>query len=759
MIRILYIEDDPLDADLARRSLMKNEQGYSLEILPTLAEARARLAEEPTPDLVLVDLRLPDGDAFDLLSDLQKDPEAPGVIVITGRGDEETVVAVLKAGADDYVVKSATSIERLPITLENVMRRRHTFRGSRLRRLRVLYAESNPLDADLTRRHMAANAAHIELVNVPSAEDVLDLYAGEPVQQPFDVLLLDFRLPGMNALELIKELREGFRVETPIVMVTGHGSQDIAMQAIRLGAADYLVKNSGYLFQLPSVLENAYHHHQFDLERQALQESEERFRRLAENAQDIIYRFRLLPVPGFEYVSPSVTRITGYTPEEHYADPELGINRVHPDDHSLLETQFQTDRDFQKPVLLRWVRKDGALIWTEQHYAPIYNDAGVLVAVEGIARDVTERVRTEERIRLHLERMSALRTIDITISASLNLRTTLEVLLENVVHHLEVDAADILLLNQGLHSLEYAAGRGFRLQVADRPAQPIAKGYAWKCISERQIVQAQGPEFADATRNFVEFLNVEGVVLYVCAPLVAKGRAIGVLEVFLRTPRSPDQEWLDFLESLAGQASIAVDMAELFEDLQRSNMELRLAYETTLEGWVRTLDLRDKETEGHTVRVAEVAVDLARHLNISDEDLIHIRRGALLHDIGKMGIPDEILNKPGPLTQKEWVIMRRHPEYAYELLYPITYLRRALEIPYNHHERWDGSGYPRGLREEEIPFSARIFSVVDVWDALISNRPYRKAWSKEEARRYLKEQAGMQFDPRIVEQFLQLVNG
>lgn len=191
-------------------------------------------------------------------------------------------------------------------------------------------------------------------------------------------------------------------------------------------------------------------------------------------------------------------------------------------------------------------------------------------------------------------------------------------------------------------------------------------------------------------------------------------------------------------------------------DLQRAHTDLAEAYEATIEGWSHVLDLRDKETEGHTQRVTEITVRLARALGVPEEQIIHIRRGALLHDIGKMAIPDGILQKPGPLTEDEWREMRRHPEYAHEMIFPIIYLRPALDIPYCHHERWDGTGYPRGLKGDEIPLSARIFSIVDVWDALLSNRPYRQGCTEESVLEYIKNHAGTSFDPNLVQEFLVL---
>ena len=194
-------------------------------------------------------------------------------------------------------------------------------------------------------------------------------------------------------------------------------------------------------------------------------------------------------------------------------------------------------------------------------------------------------------------------------------------------------------------------------------------------------------------------------------------------------------------------------------DLLQAHRELQDAYDATLKGWVRALDLRCNETGDHSRRVTLLTVELARLMGINEDELVHVRRSALLHDIGKMAVPDSILQKPGPLTEAEWDIIRKHPQSAIEMLEDIEYLRPALVIPSNHHERWDGTGYPHGIKGEEIPLTARIFAVVDVWDALSSDRPYRKAWPYEKIVEHMRQQSGTHFDPKVVELFLQMMVG
>ena len=359
---------------------------------------------------------------------------------------------------------------------------------------------------------------------------------------------------------------------------------------------------------------------------------------------------------------------------------------------------------------------------------------------------------TQRRLR----NLAALRSIDLTITSSLDLRFTLDVLLNQVTSQLNVDAAAVLLLNPHTWMLEYAAGRGFRSPDIRETRLRLGEGLAGQVVLQRAAIHNLDRTGEEDHYLRSELLAGEGFCSYFAIPLIVKGQVKGVLDIFHRTRLDIDPEWVNFLEALAGQAAIAIDNAHLFEDLQRSNDELTQAYDTTIEGWSNALDLRDRETEGHTRRVTELAVVLAQRMGISEAEMVHVRRGGLLHDIGKMGIPDSILHKPGALDEAEWEKMRKHPVYAFEMLSPIAYLRPALDIPYCHHEKWDGSGYPRGLKGEEIPLAGRIFALADVWDALCSDRPYRPAWPEEKALAYICDQSGQHFDPKVVQAFLSL---
>ena len=403
-------------------------------------------------------------------------------------------------------------------------------------------------------------------------------------------------------------------------------------------------------------------------------------------------------------------------------------------------------------------RKDGQEIIGLDNAVAVRDKDGLVLYYEGTLTDITERKQAEEEIQRYASRLAALHEIDQAITGSFDLNIVLKILLGHLLALLEIDAAVVLHYQADLQTLEFALGRGFRTSSLQHTDLRLGQGYAGKVALQRRLIFI--PDLNQAESSFQEspLFKEEGFVAYFGVPLIVKGNLVGVLEIFHRSVLDVHKEWVDFLDILANQAAIAIDNITLFNDLQRSNVDLSLAYDATIEGWARALELRDKETEGHSKLVVNLTMQLARRLGISDKELVHVRRGALLHDIGKMGIPDSILFKPGKLTDEEWEIIHQHPVYAYEMLSHIAYLRPALDIPYFHHEKWDGTGYPRGLKGEQIPLVARIFAIVDVWEALNSDRPYRKAWSEEKIIAHIQEQSGVHFDPQVVDEFLEMIH-
>jgi HD-GYP domain-containing protein (c-di-GMP phosphodiesterase class II) len=370
---------------------------------------------------------------------------------------------------------------------------------------------------------------------------------------------------------------------------------------------------------------------------------------------------------------------------------------------------------------------------------------------------VKELAIANENIASQMQNIQSVQKIDRAILGSQDLNLTLHVVLEQAKAELNADAAAILLLSPYSQILEFAAGIGFRSKAIERSRLRLGEGLGGRAVLGETLIDTNpvesGGEFVRAS-----LLADEGFVTYFSAPIIFKGQVRGILEVFHRSPFTPDQDWLNFFEILAGQSALAVDSATILAKLQRANRELLNAYDSTIEGWSRALDLRDKETEGHSQRVTEMTMKLANMAGVSEAELVHIRRGAMLHDIGKMGVPDSILLKPGKLTDEEWVIMRKHPIFSLEILSPIAYLRPALDIPYYHHEKWDGSGYPLGLKGVQIPQSARLFAIVDVWDAIRSDRPYHRKWTDKKAIAHIKSLSGTHLDPEGVELFLKMLN-
>jgi PAS domain S-box-containing protein/putative nucleotidyltransferase with HDIG domain len=670
--------------------------------------------------------------------------------------------------------------------------------------MKILIADDLAINLKLLRAQLEAEGNEVfEADDGVAALEILEK------ESAFDVIISDILMPRMDGYRLITEVRKSKVFgSVPIIVYTAtYTSPADEKLSLELGA-DYYLRKPASVAKINEAIKQATTTRRQTTEipvndvdvmkvynevlirkleekllelgvtQQGLKASEDRYRMIAETAEEGIWTIDA--DERTTYVNPKVASMFGYEPQEmlvgslfDFMSPasarlaRAGLTRR--------RTEKMTDMfDF------KFRRKDGSDFWAMVASKPIQNEAGEHVGALAMITDINDRKLAEQTLQKTLEKLGAsekhnrslyessqkrlsqtiaLREIDKAISGSLDLKFTLDIVLAQVMNELQVDAADILLYDSIQGKLEFFVGKGFRGSSVTHANIPADRGFASDAILSQKRIDVA--DLRKEANNFFSHTNVseEEFVDFHCVPLVAKGKVLGLLGIFKRSIFDAGPEWLNFLETLAGQAAIAIDNISLFDGMQKANQDLMLGYNATIEGWSRALDLRDKETEGHTQRVTKLTMHLASAMGLDEEQLLHIRRGALLHDIGKMGVPDNILLKPDKLTEEEWAVMKMHPIHAYDMLYPILYLRESLAIPFSHHEKWDGSGYPQGLRAEAIPFAARIFAVADVYDALISDRPYRKAWSQEKALDYIKEASGTHFDPRVVAAFLETIPG
>ena len=498
---------------------------------------------------------------------------------------------------------------------------------------------------------------------------------------------------------------------------------------------------------------------------ESLEHSERRLRALIENSQEEI---SLITVDGtLIYESPTTRRTLGY-PEGSF----IGLNLFelfHPEDRdSAIKTLEQVIRepDGHQEALFRVRHQDGSWRWLEGNVHNLLHEPAIQAIVINY-RDVTERKLAEEQLQARNEELSTLFELSRTLADANDVDAVLDLINRRTVESLHTTFARIALKEGDelvtlsaypIRVLNHDLFAGRRMPITSMPYTQHVMAQGEPVILQRSTSAVSDEERAALLLDFAQTICL--IPLRVHDFNSNSNIILGVLMVgeIRNEEREPfAREKLRLARSIGEQAAIAIENTRLFNDLQRSNLELIHAYDATITGWSAALDLRDKETEGHTQRVTEMTLRLAEQMEFSSDELMQIRRGALLHDIGKMGVPDRILLKPDKLTDEEWTIMRMHPTYALQMLKPITYLRLALDIPYCHHEKWDGTGYPRGLKNVQIPLAARIFSIVDVYDALMSDRPYRAGWSKEKTLQHIRELSGSHFDPTVVEMFLKMM--
>jgi PAS domain S-box-containing protein len=951
-MRVLYIEDNSRDADLARRELGRHAAYIKLDVASTLKEAHARLISEPTYDLVLADLRLPDGSGMDMLSHIRKHSLPLAVVILTGKGDEQAAVAALKSGADDYIIKTKDYFTRLPLALENALGR---FRGEAARKvqpLRVLYAEHNATDIDLTLRHMAQYAPFIHIDVIHTAVEIFKrLPLADSEQKPYDVLLMDFRLPGLNALETVKRLREERRLSLPVVFVTGQGDEEVAVQALRLGVDDYLTKGLGYLFRLPAALENSAYRAQLAREQAALREKTDELDRYFNEALDLLC---IADTDGyFRRLNKEWESALGYKLSD--LEGRRFLDFVHPDDLKPTLEALSSLKD-QKEVLnfvSRYRCKDGSYKWIEWRSYP----SGKLIYA--VARDITDRKRAEEALRFSERKFAAAfqaspdaititsakdgriieanemtfrltgytreelighSTIELNFWADESARERYVALLREHARVVEMEAGFriksgeircVLVSGEGItvegqpHILGIIRDITERKRVEARLAYQASllenvndavissdeksiitswnkaaeRIFGWKAeealgrdgqellrndyesiepseitrqlneigsfrgeiiqyhkdgapvsietnimalkdeqgrttgfigvnrdITERKRADAALRESEEKFRNLVEtisdviFAIDENAVITYVSPVVkglfgyAPHELIGrnFMEFVLKDDQSilmnrlldlrrggisqstdfrliskgGEVRWArtrtnPFIEGGAfkGVRGALLDIHDrkqaeerLLETLER----LRIAVRTTIQVLVMTVEARDPYTAGHQLRTTALATAIAAEMGLPHDIIEGVHQAGQIHDIGKISIPSDLLSKPTKLTKIEFDLVKTHAQEGYEILKNVESPWPLAEIVYQHHERTDGSGYPRGLKGGEMLLEARIMAVADTVEAMASHRPYRPALGIDAALAEIENNKGVLYDPDVAAACLRL---
>lgn len=851
-MRILYVEDNPDDIDFLAREINKST-GITMDTALSVAEAKGKLTDPSRYELILIDMQLPDGVGLDLLSFIRRNNYPLSVIILTGYGDEDAAVLSMKAGADDYIAKKDNYYKRVIPAIINAVQRRKDKELLDATPIKVLYVEHNSADVELTKRHIERYSPYIRIEFARTSKEALAIIPSTSEQVcKFDIVLLDYRLPGLNAIDILKIIVEERALELPVIIISGQGDEEIAALALKLGAADYIVKNEGYLYKLPTTIQHVFSNMILKRQQQLLQAKNDELNNYFDNALDLLC---ISDIEGnFIRVNREWTETLGYCIEEILSKniTDFVFNEDRQTTFEYINSMKSTNKLLN--LVNRYVAKDGSSHWLEWRAYKLDN------TVYSIARDVTERVKSREELyetNEFLTKLLEYSNVPIIVwdkdfkvthfnraFERISERSAYEVCesgLELVIPKSERDVVmqyitqategklweqiEIPIISKS-GSIKYLLWNSANITGRDNTTivATIAQGMD---ITERKINEDKYRYLSvhdyltgvynrtyyeekikglDIRKNLpltVVYADVNGLKLandafgHKTGDDLLRQTAIVLKNVFGENTfivRMGGDEFLVLLPNVGAKETekLIQHAKEEASKVVINTIELSISFgwETkisedeiindilkkaenymyrkklvegpsmrgkTIYAIINTLHEKNKREELHSRRVSKLCESIGRAMELSEKSIDELITVGLLHDIGKIAVNENILNKAGKLNDDEWQEIKRHPEVGYRILSAVNDMADLADFVLSHHERWDGRGYPRGLKGEETPWIARVIAIADTYDAITSERPYRKALSKEEAINEIVKNSGSQFDPQIVELFVEKV--
>lgn len=733
-LRFLIVEDNTDDACLLMHQLKLHFPAGTFDLASSKVELVSRLSDSASYDIVLSDWSLPGLDGLAVFSIVREAGLDVPFILVSGKIGEEAAIHAIREGVYDYILKD--SPQRLPMAIEHALNQYSQEKRDKINQdliaLQVAALQAAPVAIQIIDRRGLTewtNAAYTALTG-RSSEEALGVQA-----QDFE--------PENDARWLKSLVLEGVEPEGGIVKGIGK-------------------KKDGSLYleerRICPVRNNSDSLVQFVIIRKDISSEEQEKKELA---LELFFSELTRETQNIE----TLCRRCLTLPKSLELDWTLSI-LLFTDGKTSIKRQFGALEDPGSSQEHRVISAK-EIVYQDEVVAKLYLSYPAntvfdqkrlsLLLFTHLERSLKDLI-SQAKIKFQIKNVSFLKLISRTISTYMDFQTVMRPLLGQIREILDCDAVALFLVGDDKNSLVCKAKNGYMTDLAVNFSVPFEEVIIDAAAEEGRIVSVYDVSRIEPLSQLGVLIKNEKFRAQHASPIIVGGQIKGVLEVwFRRDGYRPSEDWLALFDAIANQTGLALDYNELYENLQKAYHDLEYSYEATIEGWSAAMDLRDEDTKGHSLRVTSLAETLGARLGLSDLELSHIHKGALLHDIGKIGIPDSILKKPGPLSEAEWELMRRHPKIAVDMLGRIPYLKDSLDIPLYHHERYDGSGYPFGKKGKEIPLHARLFAVVDVYDALICDRPYRKAWSKEKIIAHIEAQKGTHFDPEIVDAFIPMI--